>query len=409
MAKQQHSAEFTRAVSRLTLTNIFFTALLYNLELIRDDELKGPDGSPGVACTDGVRLIYNATTLLSMFTDAERVSLLAHEIMHVILFHSLRRGIREPLLWNVACDFVVNGLLQEYGFAMGKTITPAQGKAGGKGWLLDPAFKGLSAEQVYDLLFKSQQQDKTEGCSGPGDGSMKPGPTGYDVKDYDATVPENGGKPKAEVEREIGIATEKALQAAKAAGQLSAGMKRIFGDAQVVHEPWYDHLRRYMNTIRSAQYNWNRINARRAVLFGIVSPDTKSEKMGKIAVGIDCSGSITSAQLSSMGAHLSDIARECNPESITAIYFDSKVCHVETFEGPDYDIKLEPHGGGGTCFEPVFKYVEQEMSAPQLMLMFTDLYGSFPENFHMCDTLWITATEGREVPFGEIILADFND
>ena len=382
---QENSVEFTNAVSQLTLQDIFFTALFYSLKVERDDGLTMPGGGPGVACTDGVRLIYRSDTWRDMFTAPQRVTVLAHEILHVILYHSLRRGIRDPQRWNVAADHCVNLLLKEYNFS-----APM-------GWLCDPKYKGMSAEQVYDLLPAEQGQ-------GQGQGSME-----GDVLDYDPATPGNGDKSAADVEREIGINTEKALQSAKAAGQLSAGMKRMLRDAQVQREPWYQHLRRYMTALHSRQYNWSRINIRRAVLFGVVSPDMRTESMGKVVVGIDCSGSISAAQIASMGVHLSDIASDCNPKSVEVLYFDSKVCHEETFEGPDYQIKLEPHGGGGTNFRPVFETLEEKHSDAQVLLMFTDLYGAFPDGCGVCDTLWVTPTKDYPVPFGEVIEADFND
>ncbi len=394
MNTTQHSPEFSHAVSQLTLREPFFTALFYSMKVVRDDTLTMPDGSPGIACTDGVRLIYRADQFGSKFTAQERTAILVHELLHVILYHPLRRGIRHPVLWNIACDYAVNLLLEEYGFAIGK------------GWLLDAQYKGMGAEQIYDKLL---QDCKPKDQGGQGKGTPEPDSLGGDVVDYDPSAAGNEGKSKAEVERGIGIDTEKALQAAKAAGKMSAGMKRLLGDAQVVKEPWYAHLRRYMTAMHARQYNWARINTRRAVAFGIVSPDMRTETMGKIVVGIDCSGSITFAQLSAMGAHLADIARECNPKSVKVLYFDAKVCFEEEFEGPDYNIQLSPHGGGGTQFEPVFARVEETDTDAQVMLMMTDMYGSFPEGFGVCDTLWVTPTKDANPPFGEVIHADFND
>lgn len=63
---------------------------------------------------------------------------IAHEILHVGLGHDLRRQGREPYLWNVATDFVINAWLAE----MGVGEMP-------KGILYDPKLKGLSAEEIY--------------------------------------------------------------------------------------------------------------------------------------------------------------------------------------------------------------------------------------------------------------------
>ncbi|HYH95642.1 DUF2201 family putative metallopeptidase [Hyalangium sp.] len=67
---------------------------------------------------------------------------IAHELLHVGLRHQARRMGRDPYLWNVACDYVVNGWLVEMGV----------GELPKFGVLYDPELKGMSAEAVYDLI-----------------------------------------------------------------------------------------------------------------------------------------------------------------------------------------------------------------------------------------------------------------
>ncbi|HYD87440.1 MAG TPA: VWA-like domain-containing protein [Vitreimonas sp.] len=68
---------------------------------------------------------------------------MAHEILHVGLRHEMRRQGRDPWLWNVACDFVINGWLLE----MGVGAPPEK-----IGFLFDPELKGASAEEIYDRI-----------------------------------------------------------------------------------------------------------------------------------------------------------------------------------------------------------------------------------------------------------------
>ena len=67
---------------------------------------------------------------------------LAHEMLHVGLRHGARRQGRDPFLWNVACDYVINGWLVEMGI----------GDLPEFGGLFDPSLKGLSAEALYDRI-----------------------------------------------------------------------------------------------------------------------------------------------------------------------------------------------------------------------------------------------------------------
>lgn len=67
---------------------------------------------------------------------------MAHELMHVGLRHQARCQGRDPYLWNVACDYVINGWLVEMGLEELPKI----------GTLYDPGLKGLSAESIYDRI-----------------------------------------------------------------------------------------------------------------------------------------------------------------------------------------------------------------------------------------------------------------
>ncbi|MEC4816456.1 MAG: peptidase [Scytonema sp. PMC 1069.18] len=67
---------------------------------------------------------------------------MAHELLHVGLRHDTRRQGRDPYLWNVACDYVINSWLVEMGL----------GELPQVGVLYDPDLKDLSAESLYDLI-----------------------------------------------------------------------------------------------------------------------------------------------------------------------------------------------------------------------------------------------------------------
>jgi len=74
------------------------------------------------------------------FEEAKFV--LAHELLHVGLRHDVRRRGREAHLWNVACDYVINGWLIEMRI----------GSIPAFGLLHDAELKGLSAESIYDRI-----------------------------------------------------------------------------------------------------------------------------------------------------------------------------------------------------------------------------------------------------------------
>jgi len=78
---------------------------------------------------------------LAGLSEAEWRFVLAHEMLHAALRHGDRVGGRDPYLWNVAADYVINGWLIE----MGVGDAP-------EGLLFDQQLSGLSAESVYDII-----------------------------------------------------------------------------------------------------------------------------------------------------------------------------------------------------------------------------------------------------------------
>jgi predicted metal-dependent peptidase len=114
-------------------------ALAAGVELELDPEVcRALDIS--IAAVDPANQVVYVNPRTSL-TDDEMRFVLAHELLHAGLRHDLRRQGREPFLWNVACDYVINGWLRE--MQLGQM--PAQG-------LYDPDLKDLSAEQVYDRI-----------------------------------------------------------------------------------------------------------------------------------------------------------------------------------------------------------------------------------------------------------------
>jgi len=66
---------------------------------------------------------------------------IAHELLHAGLRHDTRSGGRDPWLWNVACDYVINAWLVEMEVGAHPDSV-----------LYDRALRGMSAEEVYDRI-----------------------------------------------------------------------------------------------------------------------------------------------------------------------------------------------------------------------------------------------------------------
>jgi len=95
---------------------------------------------------------------------------LAHEVLHAGLSHAARRQGRDPYLWNVACDFVINDWL----VTMGLGVPPAVGL------LFDEELRGWPAEDIY-LRLAADLRVRRRLCTLRGDDvdMLDDGPGGY--------------------------------------------------------------------------------------------------------------------------------------------------------------------------------------------------------------------------------------
>ena len=314
-------------------------------------------------------------------TVKEIMFLLAHEAMHYMLSHALRRQHRDHRAWNVACDKVINDTLID-----AKVGTFIDG-----GVTLEDARFGAS-EQFYD-----------ENDDDIGDGGI-----GEDVGDI---VDENGQPlDDATVQQLQTQAKIEAIQNAKLAkqtGKLPESIERLVEEMINVVTPWHEKLERYMSAKIRDGYSWNRPN-RRFVGQGMYLPGYDYvPRMGEVVIAVDTSGSLNSQELALFQGHINRIVDTCTPEKITVLYCDYAIGGTTEYTPDDLPIVLKPVGGGGTSFKPVFKWLDSYDGDVECLIYFTDGWGDQDELDQLSitgkiDTVWLT-TDKEDFPFGEVI------
>jgi predicted metal-dependent peptidase len=138
-------------------------ALAAAFKLVEDAEVCRLHGIAVAAISPAAAELY--VNPLCGFDDGERRFVIAHELLHAGLRHDTRCGDRDPWLWNVACDYVINGWLAE--MEVGDRPDSA---------LYDSSLRGKSAEEVYDQLAAGRRRAwKLATLRGPGACDILPG------------------------------------------------------------------------------------------------------------------------------------------------------------------------------------------------------------------------------------------
>ena len=392
------SLRIQKARTSLILDHPFFGSLLFRL--------KGREcRSIQTMATDGVSLYYNPD-FVETLNASTLAGTLAHEVMHPALHHHVRRSGRDPKRWNVACDFAINLLLLDAGLSLPDGV------------LIDDRFRGMSSEQIYNLLESESETEQNSGHEGEEDdsGGAEPideAPGAGDSHSPSAPVTDGGigqvldaPPPDKEIPtleeqiREWDVAVSQATTVARQAAKVPVGLDRTLDGAAEASVDWREMLRRLWSDTTPADYSWMRPN-RRHIWAGVYLPGVMREGVGEIAIAVDCSGSVSARQLALFEAEVRSILEGQRPERVHVLYFDSEVQKVETYEAGQ-PVHLNPVGGGGTEFGPCFDWLDEHGIQPQTLVFLTDLYGSFPPSAPYYPVLW-ASTGSKKAPFGTVI------
>jgi predicted metal-dependent peptidase len=355
------------------------------------------------ACTNGRDELYGRT-FVDGLDDKELGFVVLHENLHKAFRHLFvwRKLYDEnPLLANAACDYVIN--LMIVSADPNEQIVAIPRKNGKVFGLLDSKYAGMNAKQVFDLL---KQQQEEGGGGGEGEDG---GHGGFDSHDWDGakelTDPE-----RKELEREVDQALRQGVIAhQKIHGKGAGGMGRELGDLLDPKVDWREMLREFVKSICNAKdaSSWRRVN-RRYLSGDTYMPTLIGERVGRIAIGIDTSGSIGGEELNRFLSEVKSIAEDVHPQYVDLIYWDSVVAAHEEYDEftvPNIVSSTKPAGGGGTDPTSMMTYLKEKNIAPECIVMLTDGYVGEWGNEWNAPILWAICNGASDVyaPCGKTV------
>jgi len=364
----------SKAKALLILDHPFFGTTVSRRPIKYGDEV------PTAGITATGQMMLNPTWVEPL-TVKQIMFLLAHESMHYMLSHALRRKHRDHTAWNVACDKVINDTLidAKVGDFIDGGVTLANARI-------------HASEELYD------ENDDDMGSGGIGEDVG-------DIVDDDGIPLDDAQVQQLEVQAKIEAIQNAKL--AKQSGKLPESIERIIDEMVNVVTPWHEKLERYMSAKVRDGYSWNRPN-RRFVGQGMYLPGYDyTPRMGELVIAVDTSGSLNSKELALFNAHINRIMDSCIPEKVTVIYCDYVIGGTQEYTPDELPIELKPVGGGGTSFKPVFKWLDSYDGEVECLIYFTDGWGDQYELDKLSitgkvDTVWLT-TDKEDFPFGEVI------
>lgn len=411
------TARDTLIKSRMTLLfkHPFFGQLALRLELVPADRKWCP-----TAATDGRKFYYNPAFITEL-DDKENVFLVAHELGHCIYEHFIRADGRDPAMWNIAGDYIINNTLDTEIVSKGdyaRIITYVKP-------YLNHKYDGWTTEEVYDDLMDQKgnggkpEEDgdlidvHIDMAGGNGDGVETPGGgQGEGDEDGDGLAQKPSKISEEEQKQLQNEIKDSLLQAAAGAGagNVPGDMKRMIKHLIEPQMDWREIIRAEVESSLKSNYTWMRPN-RKGWHMSAILPGMDRDMQIDVALAIDTSGSISQTMLTEFVSEIAGIMDQYDQYRIRIWQFDTRVYGYDEFTSDDgRDIReYEITGGGGTDFMVNWTFMEEKEIIPDQFIMFTDggCFGSWG-NPDYCDTVFLIHTMyGKpESPFGQTVYYD---
>ena len=368
-------------------------------------QIKSADDWLGTAAVDGRNLYFN-TQFFNAMSNKEIEFVIAHEILHCVFDHLGRRDDRNPRIYNIAADYIVNNLL-------------VRDRIGDKPKLVDCfqdfKYDSWTSEEVYDDIFEEAKKNgeeflkqlgemldehidwEGEGGQGSNDGE---GADGKESKKRPTYSKEELKKIKDEIKENMISAAQ-----TSGAGNVPGEIARMIKELTEPKMNWREILRQQIQSTIRNDYTFSR-PSRKGQMTGAILPGMNFDETIDICIALDMSGSIGDSQARDFLSEIKGIMDEYKDYNIKLWCFDTKVYNEQDFsaDGGDDLMDYEIMGGGGTEFMVNWDYMKYNDIQPKKFIMFTDGYAwdSWGDESY-CDTIFIIHShrdKNLQAPFG---------
>jgi hypothetical protein len=287
----------------------------------------------------------------------------AHEMLHAALKHDKRRKNREPLMWNLACDFVINNWLVEM-----KVGLPPDGV------YLDAKLSKLSAEEIYEIILRDRDLLKEMM-------TMRTHNAGHKYnkhKDKNAHLDMFGDEQVDD--KQFGDLSDAAARAMLQGyhihknlgrGSLPLGLEeeiRILSQPSI---PWQVELATWLARFFPQEQKvrtYAKASRRTSITPDIPLAGYKKPKLSQntrtFGVIMDTSGSMSPTLLGKCLGAISAYAKQHNVEQVRIIYCDTEPYDVGYISVDNLKNKMKVVGRGGTYLQIAVNYLELQNDFP---------------------------------------------
>lgn len=345
------------------------------------------------AYTDQKRIVFDPE-FGNRLNDDELKFIMYHELFHCVLNHCSRAKGKVNIIYNIACDIVVNSIILDM-LDLDDIVIDGE-----KAMHLAPddsEGKEHTADEIYQMLL-NLSEDKVKEIYGDG------------VDNHTVWAELNPSSKQSEIWR----ANMKSAAKACSIEGLPLSLKRYVKD--ISRNPkcnWKQLLHDFIQFDRS-DYTFTKPDKRFAggdVIMPSFQEDIDGARVRRLWAVVDTSASISNAELTDAMNEIYGALTQVNLEGWVS-FFDTDVSEPVPFESAEDLDKISPVGGGGTSFDIIFDVIEKYFSKelPEIIVILTDGYAPFPEEKAALGipVIWTIIDSDINPPWGKTVYITTN-
>ena len=411
MAVKNINDEISRCIIQLLLKEPFYAHLLSGIVRNYTDEIS----TAAVGIKDGkANLFINEQFFLKELTTfSSRVAVIKHETLHLLFKHLFRMDLKQYNLkvFNIAADIVVNQYIGNWDLPKSAvTLSSFPDLNLVKDESVEWYYKKITDLKTEIEKFKKNKNNSSVDT----DYSSLSSPLSASSLERILTSESHSNHSKwgicdstnnvisAETDLDRLIIQAKDRTSIKDYGNIPLELQTLINVIIDKRNPkinWKRALKIFSSSSRKTKVNYTikKISKR----YG-TRPGTKIRRYQKLAVAIDTSGSIETNDFDLFFSEIHSMWN--NGAEIEIIECDAAVQRCYNYNGK---IPKYIQGGGGTSFDPVFKYINKErFKKYDGCIYLTDGYAPEPTVKPNCKVFWIITPDGLvgdHLKFGRIV------
>ena len=344
----------------------------------------------GTAYTDMKNIVFDPDFGGSL-SDDELAFVLLHELLHCVLRHCIRGRTLHHLLYNIACDIVINSHIlairgeRTFTVGVGEVMHLApDGKEG----------REYTAEEVYAMLLGKYEES-----------TVPEGAPLLDRHDLWETIAEEEAARLTD-KWDSGI-LDAALHSPGNRDGIPDMLARALGEIlRPSRVNWRQVLADFLRHNRS-DYIFERPDTRFAggdVILPSFCEDVYGEAAENVWILADTSASIGREELETVYAEIFGILTQLDAFEGKLSFFDTNLTKPRAFTSAEELMDIVPVGLGGTDFHQIFEAIPRFFpdEPPAAIIIITDGYSDFPaEDASLgIPVLWIMIDSDVDAPWG---------